>query len=364
MSTAPRENPQQPSLFGIDSSNRTPDQLWGKNRFNNAFPVSLACWLRHKGLSFTELAVDGGKLSRRERSIDILLGLSPNEKPHFWFETPFAGHEDLCLAGIERVDVVVAPVRNRSEHRRALEIKLIVVPDKATAGKPEELWAPEIVFRPSTSTNAAAALYLKLKKLNLLKKARDILDPVCSKVHGWGNPVEMSTYAPDIICAFQKLICMTESDQSPLVMCTIWRTEGQSPVLSDSAFDIICWTDCMLLSMICERSGSGKIGSVSRTTRSALRAVRIVYELILSGRFNLNVIISEMSFNHQDDKDLAINGNQTIRYMKCDRLRSPIIKQDVLKQLILGGGIEHLSPERRLDATLYFAYKYARSNET
>lgn len=35
----------EPRLFGIAQSNRRPDELWGKNSFNNAFPVALACYM-------------------------------------------------------------------------------------------------------------------------------------------------------------------------------------------------------------------------------------------------------------------------------------------------------------------------------
>ena len=39
--------------------------------------------------------------------------------------------------------------------------------------------------------------------------------------------------------------------------------------------------------------------------------------------------------------------------MLCDRLISPVIKKSEIKNIILGGGQNLLSPERRFDAILF-----------
>ena len=43
---------QTPGLFGIKQSNRNfaDPYYWGKNQFNSAFPVALACYMRSKQL--------------------------------------------------------------------------------------------------------------------------------------------------------------------------------------------------------------------------------------------------------------------------------------------------------------------------
>lgn len=345
-------------LYGIRDCNREPEHFWGKNQFNNVFPMSLACWMRAEGIPYIEVASADGQVVHKEEQIDRLFGLDAGISPYFAFESSYTGFADLCLEGIQRVDVVVGDASDPAQQSRALEIKLVVVPDSTTVRSDPKSWAPEIVFRPSTSTNAAAGLFLNLQRAGLVGRARDIMDPVCASVHDWGNPHEMNARAESILESFLDLIRLTEGEQVPLVMCTVWRTKGKSPVLCDDAFDIFCWTDAMFLRMIVDRALQDKSSVVSRTKRAALRAVKIVYELIVSYRFNLNVILSSMSFNAQDDKDFAISGSQTIRYMKHDRLFRPILKKDVLSKVILNGGIERLSPERRLDATLYFAYKY------
>jgi len=62
-----------------------------------------------------------------------------------------------------------------------------------------------------------------------------------------------------------------------------------------------------------------------------------------------------MSLGNQTDKEFAISGNKTHKYMACDRLTKPIIHKNQIKNIILGGGQKWLSPERRFDAIIYFS---------
>lgn len=41
------------------------------------------------------------------------------------------------------------------------------------------------------------------------------------------------------------------------------------------------------------------------------------------------------------------------KFMSCQRLVKPIIKKSEIKEIILGGGQNLLSPERRFDAILF-----------
>ena len=45
--------------------------------------------------------------------------------------------------------------------------------------------------------------------------------------------------------------------------------------------------------------------------------------------------------------------NITNKYMSCHRLIEPIVKKYEIKEIILGGGQNLLSPERRFDAILF-----------
>ena len=54
----------------------------------------------------------------------------------------------------------------------------------------------------------------------------------------------------------------------------------------------------------------------------------------------------------RNDKAFASVGNVTNPYMSCDRLTLPRIRKDEIKNIILGGGQNLLSPERRFDVII------------
>jgi len=62
-----------------------------------------------------------------------------------------------------------------------------------------------------------------------------------------------------------------------------------------------------------------------------------------------------MTYDNQNDKEFAISGSKSRPLMACDRLVRPIITKGEIKNIVLGGGHKHLSPERRFDAILYFS---------
>ena len=71
------------------------------------------------------------------------------------------------------------------------------------------------------------------------------------------------------------------------------------------------------------------------------------------GRFDGARIIDELSYNTKNDKAFSSNGLRTHPIMKCDELIKPRITKDEIKKIILGGGQNLLSPERRFDAIIY-----------
>ncbi|WP_059369514.1 HindVP family restriction endonuclease [Treponema endosymbiont of Eucomonympha sp.] len=141
--------------------------------------------------------------------------------------------------------------------------------------------------------------------------------------------------------------------QKPLLMQPIWKTKGQSPILTDDAFDIFVWSDFALSRLFIE-SAEPNPTTISRLTRSTARLARILYEISTQRKTNIFQIYTEMAFEHQTDKEFAVNGGITRNYMKSSRRWTPIMKQDCLKEIILGGGEKLLSPERRFDQTVYF----------
>lgn len=46
----------------------------------------------------------------------------------------------------------------------------------------------------------------------------------------------------------------------------------------------------------------------------------------------------------------------SLRYMNHPRMSEPILPKEIVRKIILNGGEESLSPERRLDQTISIAY--------
>jgi hypothetical protein len=79
----------------------------------------------------------------------------------------------------------------------------------------------------------------------------------------------------------------------------------------------------------------------------------MLYDFSENGQFNHAKIIDELSFNTKNDKAFAVSGIVTHKYMKWDELTKPRITKEEIKSIILGGGQNLLSPERRFDAIIY-----------
>lgn len=71
--------------------------------------------------------------------------------------------------------------------------------------------------------------------------------------------------------------------------------------------------------------------------------------LVISTALN----IDELSYNTKNDKAFSSNGLRTHPIMACPELTHPRITKGEIKNIILGGGQNLLSPERRFDAIIY-----------
>lgn len=58
------------------------------------------------------------------------------------------------------------------------------------------------------------------------------------------------------------------------------------------------------------------------------------------------------SYTYANDKAFAVSGAISLPFMRCDELAHPRIGKNEIKNIILGGGQNLLSPERRFDAVL------------
>lgn len=352
-------------LFGIQNSNRSGIDLWGKNQFNSTFPLSLACYMREKNIPVIYLTLDENlNVIPIELSVNDLFGTTlPTSDLYYSFETQFDPYKTITYDSIERVDLVVSEKNIDSKKRtipgeqfRALEVKLTVVPDNSTHALDEELWAPEIVIRPATTMYCALGTAISCKDYK--KEIRDIFEPICNNIKSWGNETEASLLLPNLLKALDNFQGKFYKYQIPTIMQPIWKTQGKTPFLHDNAFDIFVWSDFALARLFIDLAKKSKENNISRHARSALRLGRFLFEYSRSGKVHLHNIYSEMTYSYQSDKEFSVSGRVTHRYMKHSRLRNPILSKDIIKKIILNGGERNLSPERRFDQSIYFSSGY------
>jgi hypothetical protein len=341
----------EPTLYGIEHSNRAKKDFWGKNQFNSTFPVALACYMRDKGIKpvYISLSADFEIINSEVPFDDIFRTKLPNKDLNFCFESKFEPYQAFSHEDIGGIDLVVKDMQDN--FITPLEIKLTVLPDDGTSKLKETHWGSELVIRPATTKYAALGMVQSIQ--TRLEDVREIFEPVCADIQHWSNKHEIAgkTHAlVDALNIFEKKFIEI---QKPLLMQPIWKTKGKSPALNDNAFDIFVWSDFALSRLFIE-SARGNPANISRATRSTARLARILYEISTRRKTNIYQIYTEMAFEHQTDKEFAMSGRITRNYMKSPRRLKPALQKDILSEIILNGGEKLLSPERRFDQTVYF----------
>lgn len=342
-------------LFGIEHSSRTVDDHWGKNCFNSSFPTATACYMMEHNIPAIYIKLDNidGELKVVADVIPInevfnCAGKKPGEL-YFSFETIFEPYQQYSFDTIDGIDLVVKDLNGN--FLSPIEVKLTVLPDNTTCDKPEDQWGSEIVIRSATTSYCALGMFDSVKQHS--RHIREIFEDTCSSIQMWDNDFEV-THKTQHLCksinTFQKEYY---KNQKPLLMQTIWKTKGKSPLLADQAFDIVVWSDYAFSRLFVDHSDE-PAEKMSRPMRATARLARCLWELSRSGIIRVNDIYRQMAFGNQTDKEFSISGIKWKRYVVTDRTTRPILPSDVVNEIIEGGYIQKLSPERRFDQTLYF----------
>lgn len=342
-------------LFGIEHSNRRPDDHWGKNCFNSSFPAATASYMLENNIPaiYINLAEVDGELKVVATEIPISEvftcgNLHANEL-YFAFESVFEPYQEYSFDQIDGIDLVIKDLH--SNFLAPLEVKLTVMPDNTTYKKPEELWGSELVVRTATTSYCALGMYDAVKQDAI--HVREIFEDACSSIQSWDNDFEM-THKLSMLCnsidSFQRSYY---NRQKPLLMQTLWKTQCKSPFLADQAFDIVVWSDYAFSRLFIDASHEDA-QTMSRPMRATARLAKCLWELSKSGKIRIVDIYRQMAFGNQTDKELSVPGNKWKTYVSTNRTAQPILHKDVVEHIIQPGYIRKLSPERRLDQTLYF----------
>lgn len=295
------------------------------------------------------------KIVPTELSFDAIFNSElPNSDLCFSFESKFEPYQKYASDDIGGIDLVVKS--KSGDFLRPLEIKLTVLPDSGTSHKKESMWGSELVIRPATTKYCA--LGIADSCFSHLDEIRSRFEPIGMDMQDWANAVEISTKIESMLQCIDSFEQGYLNHQKPVLLQPIWKTHGQSPMLADQAFDIFVWSDFALTRLFLDAAWEKRNAKkLTRQIRSSARFFRFMYQMATSRKVMLSRIYSEMTFKLQTDKEFAVNGSITNKYMKSPRLLSPLLPSEIVPKIILNGGEELLKPERRFDQTLYFTAK-------
>lgn len=351
-------------LFGILHSNRCEDDHWGKNCFNSSFPAATANYMMANKIPaiYIHLKPIAGNLRVAASEIPVSRIFNCQNKQfdqlYFSFESVYEPYQEYSFDAIDGIDLVIKDLNGN--FLSPLEVKLTVLPDNTTYKKPEEYWGSELVVRSATTSYCALGMFDAIKNESV--KVRQIFETACSAIQSWDNDFEMTHKTPTLKNCMDAFQTKYYTYQKPLLMQTLWKTQGKSPLLADQAFDIVVWSDYAFSRLFID-SSSETANTMSRPMRATARLARCIWELSKSGKIRVTDIYRQMAFGNQTDKEFSIPGNKWRTYVETPRTFQPVLPKTAVHSIIENGYIEKLSPERRFDQTLYFTVKTKFSND-
>jgi hypothetical protein len=350
---------QEPGLFGLRYSNRdfTQEEAWGKNCFNSSFPASFCSYLYSRNLENVYIKLNSNlEVEHSSISTAMFYGTNPNSDNIFYaFETQFTPYQQYLIGTLPGVDLVIQ-ARDLGSCLQAIEIKLTALPDNTTCNLTEDLYGCEIVIRPDTIVYLACSIVDTLKLSS--SSIRLLINDHFTEISDWSEPTSVIPHIPEMINSIDSISLSILEYQKPFLMQPIWKTEGKSPKLLDHCLDIFVWSNLAFTRLFIdliktEINKFGYVKAIPRYTRTLIWLFKMLYDFSISGSFNHGRIIDSLSYNTRNDKAFAVSGRFTHPYMQSESLRKPRIQKQEIKEIILGGGQNLLSPERRFDAIIY-----------
>ena len=345
---------QKAGLFGQKYSSRdyTKAQYWGKNQFNSSFPASLVAYMSSKNVPLVYLKTDKkNNLIHDYISGKELFNIDPlSENAFYNFEAGYSAYEKFYTGDREKIDLVMVN-RETNENLCGLEIKLTALPDNTTKGLDEDKYSCEIVMRPPTICFLACSICKNYERNP--EKLRKLIFGV-PKINHWESPEEVAPHYKEIERAVVNVALDMYRKQTPLILQPVWKTQKDKMQLADDCLDVFVWSNLALLQM-CLKDESGSSEGVSRFQRTIVWIYKMLSEFYNHGCFDYVGIIKDHSYGNANDKAFAISGIQTHKFLASPELTHPRIKKNEIKKIILGGGQNMLSPERRFDAVLFYS---------
>lgn len=358
------------ALYGIKNSNHDMSEKvhWGKNEFATSFPMSVAIFEDESGNQPVYIKVDSNlNVEHSYISLNNAFGID-NSVQHSDLKFDFESFADLDeelngkgSGNSTRSDVIVYQIKENKKIGRSygMEIKLTTVPDNSTVNSEHDNQSSEIVIRPVSILHLSNILANNFAdKKDRLTEMLEPITKIFSTNEKWGNLDLVKRNLSNFVDAFKKILLETVEQQQPVLMQCIWRTHGKQPLLEDNAFETFFWSSHAFSKLFLEkinatRESKSKKNSLDRKTRAMIWVIRMLCEYVDTNHIPGEDLIHSLSYGNQTDKAFAANGKITLPFLKCKELSKPRVLGTDLDQIVLGDGKKYLSPERRLDETLY-----------
>ena len=341
-------------LFGQKYSSRdyTKAKYWGKNQFNSSFPASLVAYMSSKNIKLVYLKTDeDNNLYHDYISGEELFGIDPlSEQAFYNFEAGYSSYERFYTGDREKIDLVMMN-RETEKNLCGLEVKLTALPDNTTKKFSEDKYSCEIVMRPPTICFLACSICENYE--NNKEHLRSLISGI-PKINHWETPEEVAPHYKAIENVILKVASDMADKQSPLILQPVWKTVKDKMQLADDCLDAFVWSNLAVLQM-CLKGEENSGTEISRFQRTIVWIYKMLFDFCAYDKFDYVEIIKNHSYGNANDKAFAISGIQTHKFLTCDELTHPRIHNNEIKNIILGGGQNMLSPERRFDAVLFYS---------
>lgn len=218
----------------------------------------------------------------------------------------------------------------------------------------DEYYGCEIVIRPDTIVYLACSIASNFK--DSTNRLSTLIGNKFDKISDWTDGVSIWSYLPDMTAALDRIVLSVLDKQEPLLMQPVWKTKGKSPNLANHCLDVFIWSNFAFTQLFVDVARgelSDGANRITRQVRTIIWLFKMLYDFSKQGQINHHRIIDELSYNTKNDKAFAVSGRITHRYMDCAELTKPRVEKKEIARIILGGGQNLLSPERRFDAIIY-----------
>lgn len=343
---------ETPALFAQNHNNSSrnysnPD-CWGKNQFNSSFPASLVAYMSSIGLKPVYIKTNAAnEIEHDYISGTELFQIDPQSPNAFYlYESGFPSYDKFYTGERESIDLVMLS-SDTDTPLIGLEIKLTALPDNTTKNRTEDKYSCEIVVRPPTINFVACSICNKFSGNKGRAKLKELLGDI--HINHWEEINDVFPRYGEIRDAILKISTYLYKKQTPLIVQPVWKTIGGKPILADDCLDVFVWSNLSVIQLFNKRESQT---TINRPMRSMIWLYLMLFEYCVYGQFDYKRIVRLHSYNTGNDKAFSISGLQSYEYLKCAELTHPRINKNEIKNIILGGGQNLLSPERRFDAVI------------